>query len=117
MTASTRIAGHRKIRRTKDQIAVSVLGYVLIGLFALICLLPFYLILIASFTPENDMIRNGYPLVLKSFSTEAYALCLKNPTAILRAYGLTAGVTVAGTFMAVFLATMTGYVLSRRDFP
>ncbi|MCD7806560.1 MAG: carbohydrate ABC transporter permease, partial [Lachnospiraceae bacterium] len=33
------------------------------------------------------------------------------------AYATTAGVTVTGTVIAVFLATMTGYVLSRKDFP
>ncbi len=117
MTVVSRPAGHHKIRMTGDRIAVCILGYVAIGLFALICLLPFYLILIASFTPENDMIRYGYPVLPGNFTTEAYALCLKNPLSILRAYGVTAGVTVVGTFLAVFLATMTGYVLSRRDFP
>ncbi len=117
MTASAKHTGKKKIRMTGDQIAVSLFGYLAIGLFALICLLPFYLILIASFTPENDMIRNGYPILPGNFSLEAYTLCVKNPLAILRAYGVTAGITVVGTFMAVFLATMTGYVLSRRDFP
>ena len=122
MTASEKAlrAGRRrggKIRMTGDQVAVSIFGYLLIGLFALICLAPFYLILMASYTPENDMIRYGYPIVPGNISTEAYALCVKNPLAILRAYGVTAGVTVVGTFLAVFLATMTGYVLSRRDFP
>lgn len=117
MTASRRAVPKKKIRMTGDRIAVSIFGYIMIGLFALICLAPFYLILIASFTPENDMIRNGYPVLPGAFSTEAYALCLKNPMAILRAYGLTAGVTLVGTLLAVFLATMTGYVLSRRDFP
>ena len=89
MTASGRAVPKKKIRMTGDRIAVSIFGYVAIGLFALICLAPFYLILIASFTPENDMIRNGYPVLPGAFSTEAYALCLKNPMAILRAYGLT----------------------------
>ncbi len=117
MTGTAKNVRRNKIRRSGDQIAVSIVGYTLIGLFALICLLPFYLIVIASFTPENDMIRNGYPIVPMSFSTEAYALCLKNPLAVVRAYGVTAGVTVVGTFCAVFLATMTGYALSRRDFP
>ena len=117
MTAPANTMRNRKIRMTGDQIAVSIFGYLMIGLFALICLAPFYLILIASFTPENDMIRYGYPVVPGNLSLEAYALCLKNPLAILRAYGLTAGVTVVGTFLAVLLATMTGYVLSRRDFP
>ena len=117
MTASARSSRQKKIRMTGDQIAVSVFGYLAIGAFALICLLPFYLIFIASFTPENDMIRYGYPILPGNISTEAYALCLKNPLAILRAYGVTAGITVTGTFLAVLLATMTGYVLSRRDFP
>ena len=117
MTASAKTMPKRKIRMTGDQVAVSVFGYLMIGLFALICLAPFYLILIASFTPENDMIRYGYPILPGNISTEAYALCLKNPLSILRAYGLTAGVTFVGTFLAVLMATMTGYVLSRRDFP
>ena len=117
MTATAKHRPGKKIRMTGDQIAVSVFGYLLIGLFALICLLPFYLIFIASFTSENDMIRNGYPILPGTVSVEAYALCLKNPLAILRAYGVTAGITLAGTFLAVWLATMTGYVLSRRDFP
>lgn len=44
-------------------------------------------------------------------------LCLKNPVAILKAYGTTIGVTLVGTALAVLIATMTGYVLSRKDFP
>lgn len=87
------------------------------GLFALLCVIPFYLIIVASFTDESSLIRNGYPLIPTDFSVQSYLLCLKNPTEILRAYGTTIGVTVVGTALAVFIATMTGYVLSRKDFP
>ena len=104
-------------RMSSDQLAVNIVGYVLIGLFALICVLPFYLIIVASFTPEESLIRNGYPLVLREFSVESYLLCLKNPISILKAYGTTIGVTVVGTLLSVLIATMTGYVLSRKDFP
>lgn len=103
-------------RRSGDVIAVNVIGYGLIGLFALACVVPFYLIIIASFTSDSTLIREGYPLFLKEFSLESYQLCLKNPTAILKAYATTIGVTAAGTLMAVLIATMTGYVLSRQDF-
>lgn len=48
---------------------------------------------------------------------QSYLLCLKNPVSILKAYGTTIGVTVVGTTLAVLMATMTGYVLSRKDFP
>lgn len=102
---------------TKDEIAVNIVGCVLIGLFALMCVVPFYLIIVASFTSEASLIRNGYPLFPTEFSIESYKLCLKNPTSILKAYGTTIGVTVVGTACAVFIATMTGYVLSRKDFP
>lgn len=105
------------MRMTKDQLAVNILGYILIGLFALICVVPFYLIIVASFTDEASLIRNGYPLIPTDFSIQSYLLCLKNPKSILMAYGTTVGVTIVGTILAVFIATMTGYVLSRKDFP
>ena len=93
---------HRRV--TKDQLAVNVLGYILVGLFALLCVIPFYLIIVASFTDESSLIRNGYPLIPTDFSVQSYLLCLKNPTEILRAYGTTIGVTVVGTALAVYPA-------------
>lgn len=103
--------------RSKDAMVVKAIGYIFIGFFALICVIPFYLIIVASFTSEASLIRNGYPLILADFDIQSYLLCLKNPVSILKAYGTTIGVTVVGTTLAVFIATMTGYVLSRKDFP
>ena len=102
---------------SKDVLAVNVLGYILIGLFALVCVLPFYLIIVASFTSEASLIRNGYPVIPTDFSVQSYLLCLKNPVSIMKAYLTTIGVTAGGTLLSVFIATMTGYVLSRKDFP
>ena len=110
-----RIRSHRKLPR--DVIAVNILGYVLVGLFVLLCLMPFYLIVVASFTPNAQLIRDGYPLFPANFTLEAYNLCIKNPETIVRAYGVTVGVTAVGTLIALWIATMTGYVLSRKDFP
>lgn len=107
----------QKHHLSKDELSVNIVGYIVIGLFALICLAPFYLIIVASFTDEASLIRNGYPLIPTDFSIQSYLLCLKNPIAILKSYATTAGVTIAGTFLAVLMATMTGYVLSRQDFP
>jgi putative aldouronate transport system permease protein len=104
-------------RMTKDELAVNILGCILIGLFALMCVIPFYLIIVASFTDENTLIRSGYPIFPTSFSIQSYQLCLKNPVSIIKAYVNTIGVTLVGTLLAVFIATMTGYVLSRKDFP
>ena len=102
---------------SRDALAINIVGYVLIGIFGLLCVIPFYLIIVASFTSEASLIRNGYPLIPSDFSVQSYLLCLKNPLSILKAYGTTIGVTMAGTLISVFIATMTGYVLSRKDFP
>ena len=110
------LTGGRRVRG-KDDMAIRAVGYILIGLFALMCVIPFYLIIVASFNDEASLIRNGYPLFPTDFSIESYRLSLKNPTSILMAYGVTIGVTLFGTLLAVLLAAMTGYVLSRRDFP
>lgn len=106
-------------RYSRDVISVNIVAIALVGFFALLCLIPFYLIIVASFTDETYLIRNGYPLIpqLEALSMAAYQLCLKNPETILRAYGVTIFTTVLGTFLSVFLSTMTGYVLSRQDFP
>ncbi len=105
------------IKMGKDSISMNIIGYVLITLFSLLCLLPFYLIIVASFTPNDILIREGYPLIPKVFSTEAYDMVIKTPGQIIRAYIVTIGSTVLGTFLSVWMSTMTGYCLSRRDFP
>ncbi len=102
---------------TADRITFNVIAYLLVGLFALACFLPFYLVVVASFTSEAEVMKYGYGLMFRSFSLEGYLLSLKNPTLIARAYGNTIAVTVIGTACATFLATMTGYVLQRVDFP
>ncbi len=109
----------KHLKTSRDVIAVNILGTVLIGLFALICLFPFYLIIVASFTDENHLIRNGFPVFfqIKNVSMEAYRLCLKEPGDIINAYLVTGFTTIAGTSLSVFISTMTGYVLSRKDFP
>ena len=117
MADHTRVVVRSHRKTPKDVIAVNILGYVLIGFFALLCLTPFYLIVVASFTPNAELIRSGYPLFPTSFTLEAYHLSIKNPEMILKAYGVTVGVTVVGTLIALWISTMTGYVLSRKDFP
>ena len=109
-------SNHSKRILTGDVIAFNVLGYILLILFVLLCIAPFYMVVISSFQSEDVLVRSGYPLYIKEFSLESYRLCLKNPDSILKAYGMTISVTVIGTLCAVLLSTMTGYVLSRKDF-
>ena len=106
-------------KKDNSKLVFSVLGTALISFFSLACLIPFILIIIASFTSEKSIIINGFSFYIPkgAFSLEGYVYVLKDPTTILRAYGVTILVTAIGTFGAVFMAVMTGYVLSRKEFP
>lgn len=106
----------KAVRNHPDTLCFKIGGYFFLCLFALICIVPFFLIVASSFTSENYIIRNGYVLWPKDFSMAAYELVFKNPIKILRAYGITIFVTVTGTVLSVFINAMAGYVLQREDF-
>lgn len=99
-----------------DTLCFKAVGYPLLCLFGLVCIIPFFLIIASSFTSESYIIKNGYVLWPQEFSTSAYELIFKNPAKILRAYGVTAFVTIVGTALSVFVNAVTGYVLQRKDF-
>ena len=80
------------------------------------CLYPFLLLVIGSFTAESEIYRAGYSLLPKQYSLDAYRVLLKNPAKILNAYGLTIFVTASGTALGIFFTAMTAFVLSRKDF-
>lgn len=83
---------------------------------AILCLLPFYLIITSSFTAESYIIKNGYSLYIPEFSVEGYKLVIGNPAIIGRSYLNTIFVTLVGTGISLFITSMTGYVLQRQDF-
>jgi len=108
-----------KIKTSWDMKIFNVFAYSIVTIFAIICVIPFYLIFIGSFTDEKWILKNGYSFFLnaESFSLEGYKMVFKAPETILSAYGVTIFVTVVGTLLAVLIVTSTGYVLSRPDFP
>jgi putative aldouronate transport system permease protein len=105
------------IRKSKDIIVFDCIGYSLVALFGLICFIPFWLVFISSFADETSLLRDGFQLWPQAFSLDAYRWVFENPLRIFIAYRNTIAVTVIGTFLTVFLSVMTGYVLSRPNFP
>ncbi|MGG7153409.1 carbohydrate ABC transporter permease, partial [Clostridium neonatale] len=104
------------MKKGNDVKIFNTISYTIIALIALICLIPFLLVLMGSLTDEQEIIKNGFTLFPKSFSLEAYKTALKDPMAIIRAYGVTISLTVLGTGVGLFVVAMTGYVLQRKDF-
>lgn len=107
---------HRK-KTPRDVLVFRAFGYPLLFLFAVLCLLPFLIVIGSSFASESSIIKWGYSIWPREWSLESYRTIFENPASILRSYGVTIFVTVVGTFLSVFLNAMAGYVLQRKDFP
>ena len=93
-----------------------ILAYVCVGLMALICIIPFIVLISGSFTSENYIRTQGYSLFINEFSTKAYELIFRNPITVFRAYGVSILITGVGTILGTLLITMTAYVICRKDF-
>ena len=79
-------------------------------------LLPILLIIIASFTEETSLLQNGYSFIPKAWSFDAYYYIIKQGSVILRAYGVSVLVTVAGTVLSVAITTTLAYPMARTSF-
>ena len=62
--------GNKVSGSTGDK-ALLIFFYVFAAVFALLCLYPFYQVLISSFADENTLIREGYRLIPSKFSLNA----------------------------------------------
>lgn len=105
-----------KIRTEPATVVFNVIGYVIISIAALLCLLPFWLITSAAFSTEDDIAVHGFSLFPKHFSTMAFQSAFSVPEQIYKAYEVTILLTIGGTAISLFLISMAGYVLSRKDF-
>ena len=101
----------------KDKIAdklVSYTAYIITGLFAIICVIPLWMALCASFSNETALVRDGYSLWFNQFDLASYKIVLSKTGTIYRAYAVTIGMTVIGTCLTVFFTALTAYPLSVR---
>ncbi|PWV97327.1 putative aldouronate transport system permease protein [Paenibacillus cellulosilyticus] len=92
------------------------LAYTVLIIGSLLCLFPFLLVISASLTQNESIVKHGFHLIPKVFSLEGYRMVFRFPDQVLRAYKVTTITTVVGTLLGLFLITMTGYVLQRKDF-
>lgn len=95
------------------QLLVNIIMIVL----SLSCILPFVLLVVASFTEEAALLENGYSFFPKKLSLEAYEYIWMSARQIGKAYGMTILVTAVGTVANVLLTIFLGYLLSKKDLP
>lgn len=106
----------RAKRVDKTSIVIKAISYVCVAGFALICLFPFALMISSSFMNEGEILQEGYKLIPNDVSLRAYETLFKNSSKLADAYLVTIFITVVGTVTGLFMMSMAGFVLNRKDF-
>ena len=86
-------------------------------LMVAVTLLPFVLLVIASFTDNNVLIQEGYKFRPSKWSLQGYSFLFSNPRMVRDAYLVTIYVTAVGTVVHVLLCSLTAYPLTKSWMP
>ena len=104
---------------TKKKIILSILATLVIAIFAVVALMPFFFLLISSFKPGSEMIRNGlqFKFDFQNYSFVNYALIKTERDGIyLRWYLNSIIIMVLQVASGLFLASIVGYGLAKYKF-
>lgn len=89
-----------------------IMIYMAVTAIAAFCLLPLVLVVIVSFTAEEEIIRNGYSFFPSKWSLEAYKMLFENGKEVFRCYLNSICITAVGTVMATMITAMASYSLA-----
>ncbi len=102
---------------SKKQKIANIFIHIFLILMTVVMIMPFILLFLSSVTEELTLIQNGYSFFPKKFSLEAYQYLIKSGSKIMKAYGMTFAITIAGTVMNMTLASLLAYGLSLEGLP
>ncbi len=104
-----------RIKKSVEDHVLTTIAYLFLGVFAVICLYPLILTLSVSLSTERDVILNGYSVFPQGFSFNTYIYIFAHSgQKILKSYGVTIFVTVAGTAGALLVTSMISFAISIR---
>ena len=96
---------------------IKLIAHIVLIAMCVMAVIPFLLLLSASFSDSDYVVREGYQFFPKELSTEAYDYILGQWSQIGRAYFVTIVVTVVGTLCSLLFTTLLAYGLSQRNLP
>ncbi len=105
-----------KYKKNMADYIFNAVNYFILLVVGLITVLPFYYILMGSFSPITDIVGGKLILWPSKFTIEAYRLTL-NTNIIPDAYKVTLFISVVGTLISMVLTVVGAYVLSKRYLP
>lgn len=99
----------------KHESKSNILNHIILIILCFCVVAPFVILVSASFSNEMALARQGYGLLPREFSLEAYEYVFKSPDTIIDAYKVTIFTSIVYTLMATFLMACVAYPLTKSD--
>lgn len=97
-------------------IIVNIISYIILAFVALCCIVPFMIVISASFSSEPSLIKFGYSILPKDFSLDAYKVVFYNSHSLVDAYKITIFTTAVGSVLSILIISLTAYPLARKEY-
>lgn len=101
----------------KESTVWQIIAHAVMIIGSLLALLPFVLLVIASFTDNQTALVNGYSFFPAKWSLEAYQYIAREWMTVGRAYLMTIIVTAAGTLVSLVLTSTFAFAVSNNRLP
>ena len=104
------------MKKAKSDIIFDTINGILIMLLCLVFIIPFWMVIISSFTDNISLTIHGYSLWPQKWSLEGYKYIFNAESLnLVRAIGNSLFVSITSTLISVALSTTAAYVLSKKD--
>lgn len=102
------------VKNSEDRV-MACIAHVVMIIISVLAIIPFWLLIAASFTDENIVIAKGYNFIPPKLSLAAYSYILSQWMQIIHAYGITITVTAIGTALGILITAMFAFGLLQKD--
>jgi putative aldouronate transport system permease protein len=107
MTNTGALNSPSRVRLSASTKVFHFMDYIVITLITAVCVLPFILLISASFSSDTAIRFNGYSILPQDFTLDAYEMIFKYPSKIARAYGVSIFILPPSLTAAWFVPTFS----------
>lgn len=101
------------IAKKKEKTTLGV--HLFFCIFGICCLIPFLMIVSASFSNDLDLFTYGYSVFPRRVDLTAYKLLMEDPSILVNGYKITIIVTLTATALSMVVMSMAAYTLARKS--
>jgi len=94
-----------------SDVVYRLIVYVFLSVFAFVCVFPFWVVVLNSFTPEPIIARNGFQVLPSVLTLDAYKYLMRGPQ-LATSYQVTLTIVFLGTVAATIISAMFAYTIA-----